>query len=93
MANNLFVSYDLMAPGQHYDKVTAAVKACGDWAKLEYSLFYVNSTMTEEAVAKHIRSSMDSNDKLLVINTTTNSFYAYNIGAEQLKFMQDHWYK
>lgn len=93
MANNLIISYDLMAPGQHYDKVVKAVKECGGWAKLEYSLFYVNSTLTAEAAAKHIKASMDNNDRLLVVNATTNSFYGYNIGAEQVKYMQDNWSK
>jgi methionyl-tRNA synthetase len=93
MANNYFVSYDLMAPGQHYDRVVKAIKECGGWAKLEYSLFYVTSASSVEAVAKHIWASMDSNDKLLVVDASNNKFYGYNIPAEQLKYMQDNWYK
>lgn len=92
MAHNLFISYDLMSPGQQYDRVTDAVKACGNWAKLEYSLFYVSSALTAQTAAERIWLSMDSNDKLIVIDASTNQFYGYNIGAEQLKYMQDHWY-
>ena len=48
MANNFFVSYDLISPGQRYDKVTATVQALGAWAKVEYSLYYVKSNLTVE---------------------------------------------
>lgn len=93
MANNFFVSYDLMVPGQHYERVSNAIKATGDWAKVELSFFYVKSTMTVKALADHVWASMDSNDKLIVIDATTNDFYGYNMSPEVLKHMQERWNK
>lgn len=91
MANNYFISYDLMAPGQHYDKVMAAIKETGNWAKVEYSFFYVKSSWTLDAVTKHVWNSMTANDKLVVIDTTNNNFYAYNLEKEALDQIQAHW--
>ncbi|MEG1054968.1 MAG: hypothetical protein RSF79_23365 [Janthinobacterium sp.] len=93
MANNFFVSYDLMAPGQHYERVSNAIKATGDWAKVELSFFYVKSTMTVKELADHVWASMDSNDKLMVIDATSNDFYGYNLSPEVLKHMQERWNK
>ena len=43
MANNLFVSYDLYAPGQNYEKVIEAIKSKGAWAKVQKSLWYLKT--------------------------------------------------
>lgn len=91
MANNYFISYDLMAPGQHYDQVIAAIKATGNWAKVEYSFFYVRSTWTLEAVAQYVWASMTPNDKLVCIDASNNNFYAYNLDQEVLTQMQTQW--
>jgi len=91
MASNFFVSYDLIAPGQHYDRVTEAIKSTGAWAKVELSFFYVKSSMTVEDLAKHVWAFMTPNDKLVVIDTTNNKFYGYNISQEVLTHMQNHW--
>lgn len=93
MANNLIVSYDLMAPGQPYDRVTEAVKALGAWGKLEFSLFYVNSTLTAQQAAEHVWKSMTANDKLIVVDASNSQFYGYNIDATVLKHMQAQWYR
>ncbi|MDX7771198.1 MULTISPECIES: hypothetical protein [Aeromonas] len=93
MANNLFISYDLYAPGQKYDAVIEEIKSLGAWAKVHKSLWYVNSSLDHEAVAKKVWAKMDANDSLLVLNASTNSFYAFNIDSEVLKQMQGQWYK
>lgn len=89
--NNLFISYDLVAPGQHYERVIEQIKTLGNWAKIELSLFYVNSTLSAEDAAKLVYSTMDQNDKLIVIDSTNNSFYSYNLNAEVLQMMQNQW--
>lgn len=91
MANNYFVSYDLIAPGQNYDRVIEAIKGTGAWAKVELSFFYVKSSMTVTELANHVWASMTENDKLIVIDTTSNSFYGYNITPEVLTHMQEYW--
>ena len=91
MANNYFVSYDLIAPGQHYERVIEAIHSTGLWAKVELSFFYVKSSMTLKDLTNHVWASMTENDKLIVIDTTNNSFYGYNITPEVLAHMQKYW--
>lgn len=93
MANNLFVSYDLHEPGKNYEAVIEAIKALGNWAKAHYSLWYVKSDLTAKQVAEHVRATMDANDKLLVIDTTNNDAYWYNLDQEVSDFIQQNWYK
>lgn len=92
MANNLFVTYDLIKT-KDYPAVHEAIKALGNWAKVTESNWYVNSNFSAEEAAKKVRAAMDNDDKLIVVDASKNQFYGYNIDAKVLKFMQDHWYK
>ncbi|MEL9441300.1 hypothetical protein J4X73_01815 [Escherichia coli] len=92
MANNLFVTYDLIKT-KDYPAVHEAIKALGNWAKVTESNWYVNSNFSAEEAAKKVRAAMDNDDKLIVVDASKNQFYGYNIDATVLKFMQDHWYK
>lgn len=91
--NNLFISYDLMAPGQHYDQVIEKIKSLGAWAKIELSLFYVKSPLGSEAAANAVYSVMDRNDKLIVVDATNNGFHSFNLDPEVIKQMQNYWTK
>lgn len=88
---NFFISYDLMAPGQHYDRVTEAVKACGNWARIEYSLFYVSSNLPLADITTRVWNAMDSNDKLIVIDASHNNAETRNVSPDVLQFMKNHW--
>lgn len=65
---NLFIAYDLMSPGQSYDRVRDAIKALGQWHQFQYSLFYVSTSLTPEQAFDQVGAVMDQNDKLAVIN-------------------------
>lgn len=93
MANNLFVSYDLIEPGQHYDNVIAEIKKLGNWVKVNYSLWYVNSNISTSEAAKRVWSVMDENDKLIVIDASTNNAVWYNLGNEISEFIKAQWNK
>ena len=68
MTYNLFIAYDLDAPGQNYDAVRDAIKDLGKWHQFQYSLFYVNTPHDPGAAFALVHAAMDSNDKLVVIN-------------------------
>lgn len=93
MANNIFVSYDLYKPGQNYGAVEQEIKKLGNWAKVNLSLWYVNSILSASEAAKRVRAVMDSNDKLIVIDATNNNAHWYNLDDQVSKYMQDQWYK
>ena len=67
MAYNLFVAYDLMSPGQNYDRVRDKIKSLGPNWQFQFSLFYVHTDMTPEQAYAHVLQSMDGNDKLAII--------------------------
>ena len=72
MANNLHVSYDLHNPGQNYDAVIKRIKELGSWAKVHMSFWYVNSGYTAAQAVEHIKSALDTNDKVYVVDATNN---------------------
>jgi len=91
MANNLFVSYDLHQPGQNYDTVIAEIKRHGGWAKIHYSLFYLDSAETAEEVAKAVWAKMDANDRLIVIDAKNNDASWYNLDPNVTTYLQQNW--
>lgn len=91
MANNLFVTYDLIKT-KDYEAVYKAIKSLGNWAKVTESNWYVNSAYTSEQAAKIVKAAMDNDDKLIVVDAKNNSFHCYNISPEVLKYMQDRWH-
>lgn len=91
MANNLFVSYDLFSPGQDYSKVIDAIKALGSWAKVQKSVWYVNSTFTAEQAVAKVWATMDSNDSLIVIDASNNSAFWQNLPDNVATHIQQQW--
>jgi hypothetical protein len=73
MPLNYIVAYDLMAPGQHYNAVISRIKSLGITYQIQFSLFYLSSTLPAEQIHASIRQVMDTNDRLAVI--TANSVY------------------
>lgn len=68
MAYNLFIAYDLMTPGQHYDAVRNAIKNLGEWHQFQLSLFYVHTQYSATEAYNRIFMVMDANDRLAVID-------------------------
>jgi len=92
MKRNLFVSYDLNAPGQKYETVIAEIKKQGDsWAKVHYSLFYLKSEQTAQQVAEAVWKKMDANDRLIVVDATSNDASWYNLPSDVSDLMQKAW--
>jgi dTDP-4-dehydrorhamnose reductase len=91
MANNLFISYDLHEPGKNYEAVIAEIKKLGSWAKVHYSLWYVKTPLSAEQAAKRVWAVMDTNDKLIVIDTTNDTCYWYNLSNEVAEHLKKSW--
>lgn len=93
MANNLDISYDLINPGQNYAKVIECVKELGVWAKVHASFWYVNSNYTARQAADHIATSMDTNDKVYVVDATNNMAAWNHLPKDVADQIIDQWYK
>ena len=90
MANNLFISYDLIKD-KNYDAVISKIKTLGDWTKFHYSYWYVNSNHTTESAAKAVWSAMDADDKLIVVDATNGQAYWYNLPDPVAAYIKNHW--
>lgn len=93
LSNNLFISYDLNAPGQNYERVIAAIKSTGNWAKAQKSFWYVSSELTAEQVLARVWAVMDPTDSLIVINVTRQNAAWQNLSPMVGDHIQTHWPK
>lgn len=92
MANNLFITYDLIKT-KDYAAVHDAIKSLGNWAIPTESNWYVNCSYSAEDAAKIVRGVMDGDDKLIVVDATNNSAYWYNLSDEVSKQILTEWHK
>lgn len=91
MIHNLFLSYDLMKPGQNYATVQHRIKQLGRWYRVQFSLYYVQSPLDMRAAHDFVRAVMDSDDKLAVIdaeNAYVSSVPTGDLAALQTVFAQ-----
>jgi hypothetical protein len=88
MSGNLFVSYDLMNQ-KNYDAVINAIKTQGQATRVHYSLWYVKTNKSANDVAVAVWQTMDSDDRLIVIDA--NEAYWFNAEGDSESFMQSNW--
>lgn len=88
---NLFISYDLNAPGQRYDKVSEVIKGLGNWAKVQKSMWFVSTSLSAADAANRVWRAMDSSDSLIVIDTVSNEAAWMGLAPDVSRFIQDHW--
>jgi hypothetical protein len=67
--NTYIISYDLDSPGQKYEAIANAIKSCGNWAKINLSVWAVVTNMTAVQVRDHLWRVMDANDRLFVVKS------------------------
>jgi len=91
MANNLVISYDLYKQGQNYDRLFNEIKSLGVAIKAGLSYWYVSSNFTSQQAATKLWAVMDSNDRLIVVDAKSDSFYSFNLNAIAVSQMQRLW--
>jgi hypothetical protein len=91
--NNLFISYDLNAPGQDYPALIDAIKALGNWAKVQKSLWYVKSTYSASDAVEKVWPKMDRNDSLIVIDATNKTAAWQGVDDKVSEYLKGHWVK
>lgn len=92
MATNLFISYDLFKPNQHYEAVISEIKTLGSWASIHKSLWYVDSPLTAQEAEQRVWAKMDSNDKLIVVDASHNQAAWNNLPDNVSQFVKDRWH-
>jgi len=62
----LIVTYDLINPGQNYEKLLQKIKAYQLWARLGGSSYLIGTNETPVQVRDSLMAVLDQNDKLFV---------------------------
>ena len=91
MANNLHISYDLIDPGQNYDRVISAIKQLGSWAKIHYSYWYVDSVLSATQARDALVRALDANDSLYIVDSTNNDAAWHNVPDKVSQQITSHW--
>lgn len=91
MPNNLHISYDLAGPDRDYGAVIARIKELGNWAKIEFSFFYVNSRLSASDARDHVWTAMRAGDKLYVVDATNNNAAWIGLEAPVVARIQTEW--
>ncbi len=89
--NNIHISYDLFVPGQNYEGLIAKIKTLGNYAKIQKSFWYVNTTLTADQVATALWSIMDKNDSLYVVDASNKNASMRNVATSN--YIIEQWNK
>ncbi len=66
MKRVLIVSYDLVDPGQNYERLIKLIKAYPSWARLGGSAYLILTDIPPKAVRDNLAQALDKNDKIFV---------------------------
>jgi hypothetical protein len=76
MSRVLFVSYDLVNPGQNYERLIKLIKSYPSWARLGGSAYLIYTSETPVQVRDHLQGALDQNDKLFVgVSPSPSAWY------------------
>ena len=69
---NFVISYDLIGPNRDYDNLYNAIKDYGSYARVTESFWIVNTNSTSSSIRDNLKSILDENDKLIVLELQGN---------------------
>lgn len=70
MSNTILIGYDLNNAGQDYAMLIDKIKAHGPWWHHLDSTWLIKTPLTAAAVRDDLKTAMDGNNELLVIDVT-----------------------
>ena len=72
----VLITYDLASPGQKYADLHEAIQAAANWWHCVESTWIIKSDLSLEVIRDRLLASLDSNDKLLVVQLTGAAAWA-----------------
>ena len=84
------ITYDLNSKGQNYEDVIQSIKdaSTGAWCSYWNSSYLIKSNLTVQQVSDKITPHLDSNDRLIVIETKAN--YQGWLSEKQWKYIREN---
>ncbi|MDO3334182.1 hypothetical protein [Mycobacteroides abscessus] len=88
--NMIMVSYDLNTPGQDYSDLNAKLKSYGTyWHHLD-SFWLIGTNQTCVEVCDIVKSYLDKNDELLVMDVTGDAAAWVGFSASASKWLKEN---
>lgn len=89
--NTIIINYDLNKPGQNYSDLYQKIKSLGSaWCHPLESTWIVKTNMTYEQVRDSLKSVIDKNDKLLVIDLKGNAAW-HGLDSECSQWLKNNY--
>lgn len=84
------ITYDLNSKGQNYEDVIQSIKDASTdaWCSYWKSSYLIKSNLTVQQVSDKITPHLDSNDRLIVIETKAN--YQGWLSEKQWKYIREN---
>lgn len=70
--NSFLISYDLIEPGQDYNKIEKKIETYPNYRRILQSVWVVQTPKEAEEIAQELNRVTDSNDKIFVARLESN---------------------
>lgn len=86
------VTYDLIKPetSADYEDLIDQIKSYDSWAKPMFSTWLIKSEKMTETIFEELSAHTDSNDKLLVVNITNDSWWSKKLSSDVVTWMKNN---
>lgn len=84
-----WVNYDLNKSGQDYARLIEYLKSHESWAKPLKSSFFVQTSLTVQQLTDGVCERIDSNDSVVVVEVTDQSWVSYNVAKDVSDWMKN----
>lgn|SRR3990167_4184658 len=91
MSNNLFISYEIGADATREEQFRKAVMSLGNSTPLLNCSWYVNSAYNADEAVKILSRQLTKDDKLLVVNTSTDSVCWAGFEEKHAQRIRQNW--
>jgi hypothetical protein len=88
----VWISYDLIGTAEtsaDYERLIAKIKSLGAAKRVEYSLWVLDTDSSPEEVRDALRSYIDSDDKLIVMQRVSGSAWR-GLPADVARWLKEH---
>lgn len=83
------ISYDLNRPGQDYKDLYAAIKNLGSWCHPVDSTWFVDSSLSADAIRDRLKAVMDKSDALVVVKASVPGAW-FGLSTEISTWLKNH---
>ncbi len=84
------IHYLLKSPGGDYASLEEYIKSLGSWAHVRESVWFVRTSRSVSEVRDALKGHLRTNDRVLVLDVTSDSWASSNIPDDVTEWMHKH---